>query len=185
MAHERTAPPMDPDTDEADARQLDLARAQGEAYGAALAHMTTEVAHDGGEQEAGHYRIGYAVEEAEGMYEWIDEDLVWREPGDENLHLEISVRDAGDGRFLPEARVTATLVAPGGEEIGPHEMPLLWHPMIYHYGRNVTVPSDGEYALRVRVEPPRFMRHDETNGRRFLSAVEVEFTGVKVERGQD
>jgi hypothetical protein len=32
--------------------------------------MTGEVAHDGGEQEAGHYRIGYALEEAERMYEW-------------------------------------------------------------------------------------------------------------------
>jgi hypothetical protein len=41
--------------------------------------MTTEVAGDGGEQEAGHYRIGYAVEEAEGMYEWVDGGLVWRE----------------------------------------------------------------------------------------------------------
>jgi hypothetical protein len=57
--------------------------------------------------------------------------------------------------------------------------------MIYHYGRNWTVPMDGEYTSRVRVEPPTFMRHDEVNGRRFTELIDVEFRGVKVERGQD
>jgi len=49
--------------------------------------------------------------------------------------------------------------------------------MIYHYGRNWTVPMDGEYTSRVRVEPPTFMRHDEVNGRRFTEPVDVEFRG--------
>jgi uncharacterized protein involved in high-affinity Fe2+ transport len=56
--------------------------------------------------------------------------------------------------------------------------------MIYHYGHNWVVSADGEYTLRVRVEPPTFTRHDEVNGRRFTEPVEVEFTGVQVERGQ-
>ena len=68
--------------------------------------------------------------------------------------------------------------------MGTHEQSLLWHPMIYHYGRNWTVPSDGEYTLRVHVDPPTFMRHDEVNGRRFTEPADVEFEGVKVERGQ-
>jgi Fe2+ transport protein len=176
---------MDPHTSEATAKQLDLAREQGEAYGRALTYMTQEVAHDGGDQEAGHYRIGYAVEEAEGMYEWTDGELAWRDPGDENVHVEVAVRDASDGRFVPGVRVTATLIDPEGNEIGTHEQPLLWHPMIYHYGRNWTVPADGAYTTRVRVEPPTFIRHDEVNGRRFTEPVEVEFTNVQVQRGQD
>jgi hypothetical protein len=57
--------------------------------------------------------------------------------------------------------------------------------MLYHYARNWRVPSGGEYALRLRVEPPAFMRHDRVNGRRSTEPVEVEPTGVKVERGQD
>jgi uncharacterized protein involved in high-affinity Fe2+ transport len=57
--------------------------------------------------------------------------------------------------------------------------------MIYHYGRNVSVPSDGAYTLRVHVDPPTFMRHDETNGCRFTAPVDVEFEGVDVERGSD
>jgi len=182
---EQTRPPMDPNTSEATQKQLDLAREQGEAYGRALTYMTGTVAHDGGEQEAGDYLIGYAIEEAEGMYEWTDGSLVWRDPGEENLHVEVAVRDAGDGRFVPGVKVIATLVDPDGNEVGTHEQPLLWHPMIYHYGRNWVVPSDGEYTLRVRVEPPTFMRHDEVNGRRFVEPVEVELEKVKVERGQD
>ena len=155
------SPPMEPDTSEASSRQLELAREQGEAYGRALEYMTGEVAHDGGEQEAGHYRIAYAVEEAEGMYEWADGELNWHDPGEENVHVEVAVRDAGDGRFVPGVRVLATLISPDGDEVGTHEQPLMWHPMMYHYGRNWIVPADGRYTLRVRVEPPTFMRHDE------------------------
>jgi hypothetical protein len=182
----QSKPPMDPNTSEATQRQLDLAREQGDAYGRALEHMTGEVAHDGGEQDAGHFKVGYAVEEAEGMYEWVDGSLVWRDPTeDENLHLEIAVRDASDGRFVPGATVTATLVDPDGNDHGPWELSLLWHPMIYHYGRNVGVPADGTYKLRVHVDPPTFMRHDEKNGCRFTQAVDVEFDSVQVERGRD
>ena len=177
--------PMEPETDEATRQQLELARAQGDAFGRALTHMTGTVAHDGGEQPAGHYLIGYAVEEAEGMYEWTGEELVWREPGGSNLHLEITVRDSGDGRFVPDVHVLATLVDPEGRNVGSHQQPLLWHPMIYHYGRNWNVPADGEYTLRVHVDPPTFMRHDQVNGCRYTEPVEVEFTGVKVKRGTD
>jgi hypothetical protein len=76
--------------------------------------------------------------------------------------------------------VLVTMIDPGGQELGTHEQPLLWHPMIYHYGRNWATSGDGLYRLRVRVEPPRFMRHDQINGRRFTEPVEVEFTDVNV-----
>ena len=179
------SPPMNPDTSEATEKQLALAREQGEATGRALEHMIGDVAHDGGEKRAGDYLVGYAIEEAEGMYEWSDGKLAWREPDGENLHVEVAVRDASDGRFVPGVRVLATLIAPSGEEIGTHEHPLLWHPMIYHYGRNWTVPADGAYTLRIRVEPPTFGRHDEVNGMRFTDVVDVQFKGVSVERGSD
>ena len=177
-------PPMDPNTSEATERQLEFARAQGEAFGKALEHMTQQVANDGGEQPAGEYLVGYAVEEAEGMYQLSGGELVWHEPGSANAHLEISVRDGADGRFVPGLRVVATLVDPEGNEVGTHEQPMLWHPMIYHYGRNWELPADGEYVLRVHIDPPTFHRHDEVNGKRFAAPVDVEFRGVKVERGQ-
>ena len=179
------APPMNPATSEADRAQLALARAQGEAYGRALEHMVDRVARSGGTTKAGHYVVGYAIEDAEGMYEWTGDGLAWRDRVGEDIHLEVSVRDRGDGRFVPAAGVTATLTAPDGSEAGPFELPMLWHPMLYHYGRNVAVPASGEYALRIRIEPPSFMRHDEVNGRRFLEPVEVEFGKVRVECGKD
>jgi len=76
------------------------------------------------------------------------------------------------------------LIDPDGNEVGTHVQPFLWHPWLYHYGRNWTVPEEGEYRVRVRVEPPTFMRHDHENGRRYLEPVEVEFEGVPVEPGR-
>lgn len=86
---------------------------------------------------------------------------------------------------MPGLQVTGTLIAPDGNEVGTHEHELLWHPMLYHYGRNWTVPSDGEYTLKVHIEPPEFMRHDEINGDRWTAPVDTVFEGVKVQRGQD
>jgi uncharacterized protein involved in high-affinity Fe2+ transport len=177
-------PPMEPETEEASQEQLDAAKAKGDAYGRALELMTQKVADDGGEQRAGDYLIGCAIEKAEGMYAFRDGQLHWMEPEEENLHVEVAVRDGGDGRFVPCLHVTATLVTADGDEVGTHQQPMLWHPMLYHYGRNWKVPGDGEYTLRIRVDPPEFMRHDEVNGRRFAEPVECEFTGVKVKTGQ-
>ena len=60
--------------------------------------------------------------------------------------------------------------------------PLLWHPTIYHYGRDWRAVTDGPHRLRVRVEPPTFMRQDRLNGQRFTEPVEVEFTDVDLSR---
>ncbi len=176
-------PPM-VSSDEANERQLEMARAQGEAYQHALNHMATKEAHDGGEQPAGDYIVAYAVESAEGMYALNDGKLEWQAPTSENVHVEVSVRDAADNRFIPGLNVFATLIDPDGNTIATHQQPFLWHPWLYHYGRNWEVPGDGEYTLRVRIDPPTFMRHDSKNGLRYTDRVEVEFKNVKIETGQ-
>jgi uncharacterized protein involved in high-affinity Fe2+ transport len=176
-------PPMQP-SDEASHEELRLASEQGEAYRKAVMYMVQKEADAGGEQAAGDYLIGYAVEEAEGMYELRDGRLEWLEPQAENLHVEIAVRDRADGRFIPGLTVHATLIDASGHEIGTHRQPFLWHPWLYHYGRNWEVPGDGTYTLRVRIEPPEFPRHDKINGRRYAEPVEVEFAKVRVETGR-
>lgn len=183
-ATETTAPATPPmeSSDEATEAQLDLARAQGGVYVKALEHMVEDVADGGGETRAGHYVVGYAFEEAEGMYRLDDGELVWHDP-DGNIHLEISVRDAGDDRFIPGLNVFLTLLDDHGEQVGTERMPFLWHPWLYHYGKNWTIPGPGSYTLRVRIEPPEFMRHDEKNGRRYPSEVVVEFPDVALETG--
>ncbi len=176
-------PPMK-SSNEAKPDQLEMAREQGQMYVKALKYMTQKEAHDGSEQKAGEYVIGYAVETAEGLYHYEDSKLVWVEPQKENVHVEVSVRDGADNRFIPGLTVHVTLLDKNGKEIGSHEQPFLWHPWLYHYGRNWEVPGDGEYKMRVRIEPPKFMRHDPKNGKRYAEPVEVEFPNVKIKTGQ-
>jgi hypothetical protein len=170
-------------SDEAKQQQIALAKGQGEAFQRAVDNMTQKTAH-GAERRVGDYLIGYAVEDAEGMYHLRDGKLEWAEPSDENAHVEIVVRNAVDGRFLPGLTVHATLVDSGGKEVGTHEQPFLWHPWIYHYGRNWRVPSDGVYTLRVRVEAPQYPRHDKINGKFYAEPAEVTFENVRIKTGQ-
>ena len=174
-------------SDEVDQKQLDLAQKAGDAYQEALDYMANEVANMGGKQEAGDYIVGFAQEEAEGMYALQGEgELEWQEPDDgANCHLEVAVCDAGDGRFVPECTVEVTLTGEDGEQVGPTEVPFLWHPGLYHYGKNLELPGEGTYDVDVRVEPPTFQRHDEKNGDRYGETVEVTFEDVEIETGQD
>lgn len=177
-----TSKPTMRTSDESTRRQLELARNQGDALGAAVAAMDDE----SGVlvQRAGDYEIAVAVEEAEGMWRPVDGELVWENPPDENCHVEVCVRDGADGRFVPGLEVSVTVVGPDGGDLGTQPLPFLWHPWLYHYGRNWAVPAEGAYRLRVRVERPGFMRHDHENGRRYAEPVEVEFTGVQIEPGR-
>jgi hypothetical protein len=79
--------------------------------------------------------------------------------------------------------VLATLIEGSGAEVGTYEQPMLWHPMLYHYGRNWRIPADGTYTLRVHIDPAPFMRHDRVNGRRFTEPVDCQFTGVEISTG--
>lgn len=173
-------------SEEADARQLELARREGAAYEQALRYMVHDVAHTGGEQRAGDYVIAFAQEKAEGMYVPSDDgSLAWQEPApDANCHLEVSVRDPADDRFIPGLTVHATVTGADGTGVGPVELPFLWHPGLFHYGGNIALPGDGTYSITVRVEAAPFPRHDRTNGKRYARAEEVTFTDVGIETGR-
>jgi uncharacterized protein involved in high-affinity Fe2+ transport len=171
-------------SEESTKEQLQLALAQGEALQRALDAMDTESDAGVQLQRAGDYEIGVAVEEAEGMWMPDGGELRWHNPDEENCHVEVCVRDGADGRFIPGLRVAVTLAAAGGDELGTHEQPFLWHPWLYHYGRNWHVPEAGSYDIRVRVEPPTFMRHDHENGRRYAEPAEVTFSAIRIEPDQ-
>ncbi len=87
----RGSPPL-AESDEANRQQLQLARERGSAFGQALEHMTQQEAR-GAEIRAGDCLVAYAVEHAEGMYALQDGELVWHDPTDENVHVEVVVRD--------------------------------------------------------------------------------------------
>lgn len=175
-------PPARP-SNEAEIEQLQLAKMQGNALRAALQHMIEKEA-QGSTTRAGEYVVAYAIEDAEGLYVMQNGRLTWREPEQENAHIEIAVMDGADGRFVPGLSVHVTLTDGTGQEVGTHRQEFYWHPWLYHYGRNWTVPGDGLYTLRVRIDPPTFPRHDKINGQRFAEPVEVVFPEVKIETGQ-
>jgi Fe2+ transport protein len=170
---------------EADTRGLALGRAEGEAYGRILTHMLDDVAEGGAEKCVGDYLIAYAVEKAEGMYAPKAGQLVWETPGQDNIHIEIVVRDRADGRLIPGLDVSLTVEDAEGETIGTHQMPFLWHPYLHHYGRNWSFPGDGEYTLRVFFPTPQFRRHDKENGMRFAEGAETTFERVKIKTGRE
>ena len=172
-------------SDEGDKRGLALGRAEGEAFTRTLKHMLNDIAEGGGQMEHGDYLISFAFEEAEGMYAPQDGKLEWQPPGEANIHIEIAVQDKADGRLIPGLDVDVTVIDANGEEVGTYRTPLLWHPYLYHYGRNWRIPGTGIYTLRVRFPAPRFHRHDKQNGNRFAKGAEVTFENVKLEAGKE
>ncbi|MGA7668998.1 MAG: iron transporter [Nitrolancea sp.] len=188
QSHDTSMPPMVPSM-EATKEQLQRAKEQGDVYGNALAAMQEETGQLAVER-AGDYEIGATVEEAEGLYQLENNEFRWISPEGENAHLEIVVRDAADGRFIPGLDVRATLFTSDGKEVGTHQMPFLWHPMLYHYGLDWKIPAEGDYRVHVRVEPPTFMRHDYKNGKRYGKPEEVDLTlhitpGQKFVKGKE
>ena len=176
----KRVPPIQP-SDESTAAQLKLAKAQGHAYARALQAMHKE---SGAQiQRAGDYEIAVVAERAEGMYHASNGQLHWMEPEHENVHVEVAVRDAADGRFVPGLTVRIHVDQADGGHVGAGELPFIWHPWLYHYGQNWWVPGAGDYRVQVRVEPPIWRRHDKVNGLRYQEPVEVEFT-VHVKPGQ-
>lgn len=178
---QQSAPPMAP-SNEATEEQLNVARAEGDGYRRAMQAMADE---EGAvTARAGDLVIAFVNEEAEGMYALEGDRLVWREAAqDANVHLEVAVADAGDGRFVPGLSVWLEL-SREGEQVLATKMPFLWHPFLYHYGTNAAVPDEGPYRVTIRVAPAEFMRHDPVNGRRYAEPVEVRFDDVRLTTGR-
>jgi len=168
-------------SEESTTEQLRVAGHEGEAYTEALRAMGRESGIE--TQVIGDMEIGVTVENAEGMYHLENGRLEWRNPTDENAHVEVAVADAEDGRFVPGLDVHVSIAGPDGQDLGTERLPFLWHPWLYHYGRNWRVDGEGEYRIRVHVEPPMFGRHDHENGRRYAEPRDATFR-VHVKPGQ-
>lgn len=95
------------------------------------------------------------------------------------------MRDAADERFIPYLTINAMLTPKGGEAMPPVTVPFIWHPGLYHYGINLRLPGDGPYTIAVEIDPPEFMRHDKTNGRRYAKPVTVTFRNFEIKTGKE
>jgi len=158
---------------EIDKNQIKMAKKQGRAYLDAIDYMIEEIADYGDRTEKGDYILGYTIDNAKGLYFMDDGDLEWENPGEENIHLEIMVADEDTGRFIPYLNIEV-IILDDGEVISSSDVPFVWHPGIYHYGVNLDIP-EGDYTLRVGVDPAGFPRHDRENGERYLEPIDIEF----------
>jgi len=61
------------------------------------------------------------------------------------------------------------------------QQPFIWHPWLYHYGRNWKLPGSGKYAFQIHIDMPKFHRHDKENGRRFTEPVDVVFKDIEIQ----
>jgi hypothetical protein len=95
-------------SNEAQPQQPDIARIEGDGYRRALQAMAEESG--ASVKAAGDYIVALVQEDAQGMYGWEGDRLVWREAAEHaNGHLEIAVADAADGRFVPGLDITVTV----------------------------------------------------------------------------
>lgn len=154
-----------------------VAPAPGRAYSQTLKAMYKQ-ANDGHDTIIGDYHIAFAVEYAEGYWDYehghfrykVENDL----SGATNAHVEVAVLDARCGRFLHDCMVTATLTK-DRTMLGTKMEHFMWHPWLYHYGDNWRVPGKGTYTLKVHVAPPEYRQYGKATGPRFTSPVDVTF----------
>lgn len=161
--------------------EREMARKQGLAVGDALDHMIAQVADDGQEKRVGPYLVSYAVTAAEGWYVLSDDDkLLWQTPAEANIYLQITVRDAVDGRFVPQLSIQVHLFNQQGDKLGQQQHPFVWHPWVYHYGCHWRVKEDGRYLLEIMIKAPEFPRQAREEGTRYSQDVRVIFSSVKI-----
>jgi hypothetical protein len=173
-------------SDEASAEGLRLAEEAGKAYQRMVRYFIENIADDGRIEECGDYRVGVAVEKAEPLWRHRGGQLALQEPArTDNQHLEVIVTDRADGRFLPDLDVNLEVVADDGTSVGTWDLPFLWHPTMFHYGRNVSIPRSGRYTLKVSIARPAFARHDKVNGRRYENPVLVQFDRLNLAAGRE
>lgn len=163
-----------------------LSRGAGRAYAHTLQGMYKQ-ANDGRDTLLGDYKVVYAVEYAEGFWDFEHGRFRYRVEnelsGKTNAHVEVAVLDAKTGRFMHNLNVRATLIK-DGKQLGTESEPFMWHPWLYHYGKNWRVPSAGTYVIHIHFDAPAYRRYGRTDGRQFAAAGNVSFGNVKIKTGQ-
>lgn len=171
-------------------QQLDLkekqtaAQDQGKTYDKALDLLSEDVDVCVGLKKD-DYIITLGCEEAEGTYYPEGDDaLRWQPPAQNlNKHIEITVQDAGDHRFVPGLKLRCTLKDGGGNGLGEFEVPFQWHPFIFHYGTDIELPGEGDFSFSLTIAQPQFARHSRTHGERYKSAVQAYFGPLHLKPG--
>ncbi len=168
-------------------QQQTMAAKAGEAYSNTLQAMYKQ-ANDGSDTISGDYFMAYAIEYSEGYWYVKDDKLIYKTDNEmsaeHNGHVEVSVRDAKTKRFMHDLNVTASLYEPDGSRIGTQKEMFMWHPWLYHYGKNWRVPKGNTYRLAVHIDPPAYRRYGQTTGNQFSHPLDMTFNNVLIKTGQ-
>ncbi len=161
---------------------VDLARGEGDVIDRPLSEMLRSADVSGSQVRSGDYKVALVVHAARGTWEARNGELSYERPNN-NIgpvaHLDVIVRDATTGRFVPGLKVRATILDSRRREIDTYSMPFMWHPWMNHYGLNVPVPGKGRYTVRIRADAPAFRRFGSTALRKFNKAVDVTVRNVR------
>lgn len=167
--------------------QQALAKKAGDAYTNTLQAMYKQ-ANDGRDTTTGDYFAAYAIEYSEGYWREKNGKLSYKYDnelsGENNAHVEVSVRDAKTGRFLHDLNVTASLYESNGKKVGSKMEMFMWHPWMYHYGENWRVPKGGNYKMVVHIDPPAYRRYGREAGNQFSQPLDLTFDHITIKTGQ-
>lgn len=167
--------------------QQELSAQAGKAYANTVQGMYKQ-ANDGRDTVTGDYIVAYAIEYAEGYWHYEGDKFRYMAENDmsgkTNTHVEISVRDAGTGRFMHDLDITAQLKDARGTIIGTMKEPFMWHPWLYHYGENWRIPKSGTYDLVLHIQPPAYHRYGKTAGQHFSQSINLTFHHITLKTGQ-
>jgi uncharacterized protein involved in high-affinity Fe2+ transport len=158
----------------------ELVKKQGDAFMASYNLHMEEIIHT--VKKVDDYIITAAIEPAVGMYVMgLDKSLEWESPqGFGDLHVEIVVQDRDDRRFVPHLEVSAKVYDKEHKVITESEAPFMWHPYIFHYGFDMTVPDEGDYFIEVRIKAPKFHRHKKDHGKRYSDDIEIKLSPLRL-----
>lgn len=172
----------------AETKELAQARQQGRAVMKTLHEMWRQGT-SGDLKRIGTYHLAVAVEydEAYWYYPPGSNTLTYKQDEEasteRNSHIEVAPLDSRTNRFIPVQHVTVTVYDRQGRPIGTHREHFMWHPWLWHFGKNWRVPDTGAYRLRVRFDAPTFRRYGRKAGRRFARPVDVMFGPLRIATG--
>lgn len=135
----------------------------------------------GAQRTVGDYQVAYLLDPPRGYYAMTDGQLTWVPPAPgETQHIEAVVMDSLTGKMVPVSPVTIDVIDQSGNVVQSKQLAYYWHPMADHYGANFSIPTSGNYSLRVRAPAPDIRRHNRDLGDRFTTPVDVTFASVRI-----
>lgn len=146
--------------------------------------LEQEIADAGGSTTTGPWRVAYIVEAAEPWYHGVGAQQHYREPAPgETHHIEIIPIESATGRIVPDVPIQLEVVDSAGAVVDSKSLNF-YYSEFFHYANNFSVPQEGTYTLRARLDAPTFLRHGEATEPPALGeGAQVTFTGVELKHG--